>query len=235
MDYEDYKAGKSESSFWFKARRNLIFQLLSKKRIKDNVKILSIGVGTGDELEVLNKFGEVSIIDINKKALDLIPKKLFYKKQVGDARNLSFKEKSFDIVVAFDVLEHIKEDNLVIKEIYRVLKQNGIFFFSVPAFQFMYSSHDKALNHYRRYSKKHLKLLLKNFKQTKMNYWNSFLFLPICLTRILKKNSPPKVDDDNVSSSLDFLFLKLLNLENFLISKNISFPFGVSIFGICRR
>ena len=235
MDYEDYKAGKSESSFWFKGKRDLISNLFKENLTKKNIKILSIGVGTGDELRVLNKFGKIYIVDINKKALDLIPKKLYYKKKVCNAVKLSFKDKIFDVIVAFDVFEHIKEDKLAIKEIYRVLKNKGFLFFSVPAFQFLYSSHDKALNHYRRYSKNRLKNLLKNFKKIDLYYWNFFLFPLIALIRLIKKKSKPKVDKDQINPFLDSLFFKLLKIENLLISKKIHLPFGVSIFGIYKK
>jgi len=235
MDYEDYKAGKSESSFWFKGKRNLIFTILKKNLIKKNLKILSIGAGTGDELKILNKFGDVYVVDINKKALDLIPKNLYSVKKICNAIELPFEDKTFDLVVSFDVFEHIKEDYLATKEAYRVLKKDGILFFSVPAFQFLYSSHDRALGHNRRYSKKQLKSLLKSFKKIKLFYWNFFLFLPISFIRLIKKNSKPKVDDDRLNLFLDSLFFKLLKLENFFIFYELCPPFGISIFGVCKK
>ncbi len=237
MDYKDYQAGKSEDSFWYRARRKLIQSLLRKtlsspKRKK--LKILSIGVGTGDELKILNKFGKVYVLDINKKALDLVPKEFCYKKRLGDACKLSFKKDFFDVVVAFDVLEHISKHKSAIKEINRVLKREGFFVFSVPACQFLFSSHDKALNHKRRYSKKRLKLLLDDFKEKRLFYWNFFMF-PYVMLRLLKKNSKPKEESDKVPLIIDKFCFNLLNLENFLIMKKIQFPFGVSIFGIAKK
>lgn len=237
MDYKDYKAGKSEDSFWYRARRKLIQNLLRKtlsfpKRKK--LKILSIGVGTGDELKILNKFGNIYVLDINKKALDLVPNEFCYKKKLGDACELPFKKDFFDVVVAFDVLEHISNHKSAIKEIYRVLKKNGFFVFSVPAFQFLFSSHDKALDHKRRYSEKRLRLLLNSFKERRLFYWNFFMF-PYSMLRLLKKNSKPKVESDKVPLIIDKFCFNLLNLENFLIKKGIKFPFGVSIFGIFKK
>ncbi|MFC1690535.1 hypothetical protein ACFL0W_00005 [Nanoarchaeota archaeon] len=79
MDYKDYRAGQKSSDFWFKAKNNLINILLSKatKRknthiTKQKLKILNIGAGTGNDLKILNKYGDNYVIDVNKNALDPI-------------------------------------------------------------------------------------------------------------------------------------------------------------------
>ena len=236
MDYKDYLVGKNESGFWFRAKIDLI-NILFEKIFKNNskkLKILSVGAGTGEELSILNKFGEVYVIDIEKKALDLIKNSLYKEKNVCDACNLSYKNNFFDVVVAFDVLEHIEKDNVAVKEIKRVLKKQGAFIFSVPAFQFLYSSHDKALEHKRRYSKKKLKSLLQIFNKTNFHYWNFFMF-PYALLRLFKKNSSPKIEEGKVSPFLDKFCFNLLIIENFLIKNNFKFPFGVTIFGISKK
>lgn len=236
MDYKDYLVGKSESGFWFRAKINLI-NILFKKNFPNTskkLKILSIGAGTGEELSVLNKFGEVYVIDIEKKALDLIKDNLCKEKKVCDTCKLFYKNNFFDVVVAFDVLEHIEKDKVAIKEIKRVLKKQGTFIFSVPAFQFLYGPHDKALEHKRRYSKKKLISLLQVFNKTSLYYWNFFMF-PYSLTRLLKKNSPPKVEEGKVPFILDKFCFGLLKIENFLIQNKIKLPFGVSLFGISKK
>lgn len=153
MDYEDYKRGTKKSNFWFKAKNHLVEEQFRKLK-KQNLKILNLGAGTGDDLEVLNKFGKVYVIDINKKELDLIKDNDCVEKKVADACKLPYKNDFFDVVTSFDVFEHIERDDIAVKEVYRVLKKGGSLIFSVPAFQGLYSAHDKALAHFRRYSKK---------------------------------------------------------------------------------
>jgi len=238
MDYKDYKAGKSGTDFWFRAKKDLIERLLSKtlRPTKNKLKILNLGAGTGEDLEILNKFGKVYVIDIEKKALDLIPNNLCIEKKVCDACNLDYPDNFFEVVVSFDVFEHIKKDYLAISEAYRVLKKRGNLIFSVPAFQLLYSSHDKALKHKRRYSKKQLKSLLKIFKQRDIFYWNFFLFLPIAFLRILKKQSKPKVENPDFNKYLDKFLFRMLVLENFLINKKFfKFPFGITMAGACEK
>ena len=70
MDYNDFQAGHTKENFWFKGKRFLIKELMIKSfGSRKDLKILNAGAGTGDVLEILDKFGKNYIIDINKKAL----------------------------------------------------------------------------------------------------------------------------------------------------------------------
>ena len=235
MDYKDYLAGKKNSDFWIKGKNGLIETLINSLKPKEKSKILSIGAGTGDDLEILNRFGDVYVIDIEKKALNLIKKGSCFKKKVCDACNLDFPDNYFDIVTSFDVFEHIEKDSQAVSEVFRVLKKGGSLVFSVPAFQFLFSSHDQALNHFRRYSKKEAQKLFSNFKNKRITYWNFFLFPPIALLRLVRKNSKPQVDNPSFNPILNNAFYKLLKAENSLIRKRIKLPFGLSIAGVCEK
>lgn len=236
MDYKDLQAGQIKENFWFKAKNDLINVLMEKTcKNKKQLKILNIGAGTGDDLEILKKFGKNYIIDIDKNALSIVDDKLCEEKRVADACDLPYKNNSFDVIVSFDVFEHIKNDQKAVNEAYRVLKKNGILIFSVPAFQFLFSSHDKALCHQKRYSKKNIKNLLSQFSDSKIFFWNSLLFIPISIVRLSRKKSKPEIDQINLPSWINKLFYKLLLLDNFLIKKDISMFIGLSIVGFCRK
>lgn len=237
MDYADYNPNNESFQFWFKGKKDLIFNLFSTIK-RTQLKILNLGAGTGDDLEILNRFGEVYLIDIDKRALDLVPEGLCKEKKVCDACELRYPNNFFDVVVSFDVLEHIENDKIAIKEVRRVLKKRGYFIFSVPSFPSLYGSHDKALNHKRRYSKKQLRKLLSNFKIVKISYWNFFLFAPLAFIRILNKNSLPKVDSQRkfpLPKFFDNLLYTILKIENSLIKKNFFLPVGLSLVGIFRK
>ena len=235
MDYKDYQAGQISTSFWFKGKNNLIDILMSKISKKgEKLKILNIGAGTSDDLKILNKYGDNYLIDINKNALNL-NKYLCIEKRVADAHKLPYQDDFFDIVVSFDVFEHMSNDNKVILEVHRVLKKGGRLVFIVPAFNFLFSSHDKALGHKRRYNKKMLKELLKKFKNLKLYYWNSLLFLPMALIRLMKRNSKPKIDHLKLPKSINSFLYFLLNIEGRFIKYEIPLPFGLSIIGFCQK
>lgn len=234
MDYIDYIDGQTGEQFWFKGKKDLI-NILMNKIGRKNLKILNIGAGTGVDLEIMNRFGNIFIIDVNKKALDLIPSNLYSEKKVCDATALPYPNDFFDIVCSFDVFEHIKNDEKAVLEAHRVLKKNGYLLIMVPAFNFLFSAHDKALLHYRRYSKKKLYELLKIFKYEYLSYWNSILFIPLSILRILKKRAKPKTDYFNLPSLLEKTFLNFLRIENKLIMKDYRLPFGLSLVGVYRK
>ncbi len=236
MDYKDLEAGASKDSFWFKAKRDLIYVLM-KRACKDNrqLKILNIGAGIGDDLDVLNKFGKLYIVDLDKKALSIIDDKLCEDKKFGDACYLPYDDDFFDVVVSFDVFEHIKFDKRAMKEAHRVLKNGRALVFTVPAHQALFSSHDIALEHYRRYSKKEIKDKLGKFKDLNISYWNSLLFLPMAAVRLATKNTNPKVSHMNLSSWMNTFLYRILLVENFMIKYNIPIPIGLSIVGFCYK
>lgn len=236
MDYKDIQAGYTEESFWFKAKQGLIEVLMEKGcKNKSGLRILNVGAGTGNDLKTLNKFGDTFVIDIDENAISMIDNKLCVDKKNADVCKLPYKDDFFDVVVSFDVFEHIENDKKAIKEIYRVLKRNGVLIFTVPAFQFLFSSHDKALSHRKRYNKASIGELMKSFKKRKIFYWNSILFLPMVIGRLLKKKSKPKVDYIRLPTLINSLFFRLLSMDNFLIKRGLSMPVGLSIAGFSYK
>ncbi|MHA1987381.1 MAG: class I SAM-dependent methyltransferase [Promethearchaeota archaeon] len=234
MDYIDFAAGQTGENFWFKGKRELIDTLM--KNIEgDNLKILNIGAGIGADLDILNKYGDIYVIDINQRALNLVPEHLCVEKKECDATKLDYPENFFDIVCSFDVFEHIENDSQAVSEILRVLKKGGFLFFTVPAFQILYSAHDRALLHFRRYNTKTLHYLLSAFHDIRMSYWNSSLFFPLSILRILKKKSKPQTDYFNLPKFLERFFLRLLRIENYIIAKKFKIPLGLSLVGSCRK
>ncbi len=233
MDYKDYQTGATREFFWFKAKEQLIGVLLSRARSENGLKILNMGAGTGDDLSVIKQFGEIYVIDIDPNALELIPKELIVEKKLCDACNIPYPDDFFDLVVAFDVLEHIEDDITAINEIGRVMKPNGVFVFTVPAFNFLYSSHDRALNHFRRYDKATIKNRLSNFSCLELGYWVFSLFLPVAIQRLLKRNeSAPKVHYIAFPRFINHIFYSLLRVENWLIKHRVGLPIGITIYGI---
>lgn len=235
MDYKDYKAGCC-SAFWFRAKNDFISSLLSKNlKGRSRLKILSLGSGTGDDLKILSSYGDVYVTDIDEKALSLIPDGLYFEKVCADACSLPYESGFFDVVTSFDVFEHIKDDSKAVSEAYRVLKDGGFLFFSVPASELLFSSHDIALGHERRYNKKTLGKLFSSFPEKRFGFWNFFLFPPLLLFRLFKKNSEPKTDFFRLPKFIDSLFYFLLKAYTFLFGIGIPLPFGVTLAGYCRK
>lgn len=232
--YEKYFYLEREH-WWFKAR-NLILETHISSLIKNkNIKILNVGAGTGYTSVMLSKFGDVKSIEYNKKCCEIVSKKTNLVVEQGDIRNINYDSNTFDLVTAFDVIEHIDDDVKAIQEIYRVTKKNGLIITSVPAFNFLWSDHDEINHHYRRYTKKSFNILFVNLKleQKYCTYFNFFLFPLIFLIRIfsrIKKKKVIKSDFENYnSSSIDKILFKIFSSEAFFLKNNINLPFGVSL------
>jgi ubiquinone/menaquinone biosynthesis C-methylase UbiE len=236
MDYRDHQAGATKDFFWFRSKLHLISILLDKINIDTRLKILNLGAGTGDDIDVVSRFGDVYVIDIDPNAIKLIPDEAVFEKKICDACDMHYPDNYFDLVVAFDVLEHIEEDALVVNEIHRVLKPGGYFIITVPAFNFLYSSHDKALAHFRRYNKGTLRALLSDFDCREIGYWVFSLFIPVAVQRLLKRNAPnSEVHHMQLPGILNSLLYAMLKVENLIIKHKIPLPFGTTIYGIFQN
>ena len=226
--------------FWFKTRRNCILQLL--RDTPRTAKILDIGCSSGLLLNDLihggfnaeNLYG----LDISPEAISNCKKNNIDNTFVMDAQAIDLAER-FDIIIASDCLEHINVDQKALYNWYNLLKTNGKVIIFVPAFKFLWSGHDEANMHFRRYTKKELntKLAKAEFKIIKSSYWNFFLFAPIVLLRSIKrfkKEEARKYGDLHQMSFWNPFLTSLLNFENKLLSY-FNFPFGVSVFSVASK
>jgi SAM-dependent methyltransferase len=150
--------------WWFAGRRAIIRAVLgawkrhAKYSAHQSLQLLDIGCGTGANLPLLcetaGRDGRVMALDYSPLALQFaqshlhdLPVSLLR----GDATRLPFESESFDLVTMLDVLEHVERDEAAVREIARVLRPGGAFVLSVPAYQKLWSAHDEALHHFRRY------------------------------------------------------------------------------------
>lgn len=132
--------------------------------------ILEIGCGIGNFTKDLTKFGKVWAIDINKEYVDQTINNADNKTQAGlgniEKGEFFFGNREFDSIVCLNVLEHIKDDNAAINNLFRLLKTGGKLILLVPAHQFLYGEIDRSIGHFRRYNKAGLikKLTRAGFK-----------------------------------------------------------------------
>lgn len=203
---------------------------------KKKKKILDVGCGTGTMLNYLAQHGQVEGIDNSKKAVAFCRQRGFKNTCLGDAQKLPFSDNSFDLVTAFDTLEHIEDDQIALKEFYRVLRPNGLILMTVPALPIIWSSHDVIHCHFRRYKLANLKKKLKvaKFEPTKTTYINSLLFLPAFVFRfstgflnrlgIFRKHT----DLVSIPPFINSFLSKIFCLEAFFL-RYIDFPLGITI------
>ena len=241
MDYPELTQAHrvEEKHFYYVSKRYFIQKTLERWSPK-NQKILDIGCGTGRESKILAHFGQVTGIDGSKEVIKFCRDKNFHRLVLYEIKQqLPFASNTFDMVCAFDVLEHLKDDNLIIKEIYRILKRGGHLFLIVPAYQWLFSSHDRALGHQRRYNRKQILTLLKsaNFKIIKISYTNMLLLLIAAPLRLINKNKKNQIKTDvsiRVPNFINKILIALLRKEiDFMIKYSLCF--GLSITGVAKK
>ncbi|MFC1663751.1 class I SAM-dependent methyltransferase [Patescibacteria group bacterium] len=242
MNNKEYeKLYKFEHFYWWHiGRRDIANSFLERFLKNKENQILEIGCGTGGNLEVLNKWGQVIGLDISKEALNFCKKRGFTNLILGKAEKISLSDNSCDLVLALDVLEHTKDDKRVIKESWRVLKGGGFFLAIVPAYKFLWSEHDEALGHKRRYSILEFKKKLReaDFKIIKISHLVTFVFPLVLGYRILRKTLFPKSKKNTayvfLPGFINDFFIFLLKLESFLL-KYFNLPFGTSIICLAQK
>lgn len=227
-----------KTHWWFEGRRNLIHSLFKKfLKNNNNLKILDFGCGSGTNINILKKIGKVDAYEKDKKTRDYLSLKY---KNISNVKVIKKIKPNvlYDVILAADVIEHIKNDKKTIIFLKNKLKKKGTILITVPAYNFLFSKKDIILKHYRRYSfTSFRKLIQKKFEIQKISFYNFFLFLPISIITIIFKLI--KYDYiDKVEKTPHFLINKILiailNFENFLL-KFIDFPFGVSILFVGKK
>lgn len=240
IEYEKKYHEVETENWWFVSRRRYLLDVLNK--VPRDSKIMDIGCSSGIFLKDLERMGfkieNLFGIDISEKAIENCKNNGIQNACVMDAQKIELSEK-FDVIVASDCLEHLREDTEAIKNWSDLLKTGGMMCVFVPAFQSLWSKHDEVNMHFRRYTRKELedKLINENLTVLKSSYWNFFLFAPLYIFRkidaFLSRNK--KKEGQVIEGTItNFILLKLLLFENRLL-KYVNFPFGVSTFCIVKK
>ncbi len=243
-EFEENYHQLEEDNWWFRGRRSLILNLFKKYNIDKNAKILDIGCSGGALLKDLRQegFSEFYGADISAEAVALAKSRGVNNVFQADAIKIPGENETYDVLVASDVIEHIADDNAALQEWKRLLKKGGKLFIFAPAFKFLWSGHDEANHHFRRYTKKEFVQLLEKSGLTvqKISYWNFILFFPIALIRLaghLLTKTAEKKNIGQLSGLPRFLntaLFRLLQAENYLLNF-LNFPFGVSVFAVAEK
>lgn len=240
--YQDYFK-LEKGNWWFRVRRNLIFALLKKylPAATRKTEILDFGCGSGFLVGELQKLGyEASGLDRSAEAIDYGTGRGIRNLKIQQGDKIDFPDGRFNLVLALDVLEHIKDDARAIREIERVLKPGGWVIITAPAYMFLWGVQDEVSRHFRRYSRSELVNKFKSsssLKIIKQSYFNTLLFPPIALFRLVSKLLPkPKRESDFEIGGgfVNSVFYYIFNLESDLL-KYLNFPFGVSILLVAKK
>jgi SAM-dependent methyltransferase len=227
--------------WWFRGRRQLLVNLLrgAAGAQAGSLRILDYGCGTGGNTLAYSSLGAVVGVEPDSAAVRLAHERGGARYCRTGGTQLPFREGSFDFVMASDVLEHIEHDREAVAEIGRVLRPGGAAILSVPAHQWLFSEHDTALYHFRRYSKSALRNLLEatGLRVRRLSYWNAALFPAVCVHRLLgkwRRANQPHSDTISAPWLLNETLAGLLTIES-AIAHRIGLPCGVSLVAVAER
>jgi len=243
LEEKEYaKLFQTEETYWWNVSlRKKIFKFLGKAGLasRKDLRILDAGCGTGILLKELGGLGNAEGIDFSDTALGFCRKrKLAVKKASIDS--LPFKDKSFDLVTAINVIYHRNvEDRKAIGECYRVLKKDGFFLVNESAFSSLYSAHDRAIQGARRHTKKEIENMVSEagFKIVRSGYWTSLLFPAVAVARLagkLVKEGREESDLKETSQLVNSLLVKLMDFESWLLDF-LPLPFGIGIIVVAQK
>ncbi|MBN2153030.1 MAG: class I SAM-dependent methyltransferase [Candidatus Lokiarchaeota archaeon] len=231
-----------EKYYWFVARRDIIVNLVGDVSRK---KVLDIGCSGGALMRDFMGRGCRSVrgFDISEVAVRLCHDRGIDSTYVCDATRIGEATGSFDVAIASDVLEHIKDEDAALGEWHRVLRPGGKLVAFVPAFSFLWTAHDDANLHQRRYRKGELaaRLARNGFKVLQAGYWNFSMFLPSVAMKVAqslafwRRNEPKKDNLLEINQRLNAFLIRVLRMENQLIGSGLNAPFGVSAYAVGTR
>lgn len=228
--------------WWFIARRKIIHFMLTLflDQSQKNRRILDIGCGFGSMLVMLKEFGDPIGADMSIEAVKRARQKTGLTIIHGVLpEEIPLREKSFDVITAFDILEHIKDDTLAFRSVHRLLKPDGLFVLTVPAFKFLWSMHDDLNHHKRRYMRNDLekKLCISDFSIIKASYFNSLLFPIIVFARMIRNIFGTRFTRSDLKMPppiINSLLKHVLAIERFGL-RFFSYPIGVSLIAIAKK
>lgn len=225
--------------WWFTARRRILDGVIERiVKPPKNARILELGAGTGHNLPMLSRFGAVEASELDPIARELASERLGRPVLEAALPDLSmFPAVSYDLVALLDVLEHVPDDKGSLASIYTLLKPGAALLLTVPINPWMWSAHDVAHHHHRRYRKEEIRQLAEQagFDIDLISPFNSLLFPPIAAVRLVgkltgKDDSDDAMPSEPVNKVLDAVF----GLERSLIGR-LPMPFGVSLVAVLRR
>ncbi|MBX7100681.1 MAG: class I SAM-dependent methyltransferase [Myxococcaceae bacterium] len=225
--------------WWFEARRQIIEDTLKRATAeRQGLSVLDIGCGTGGMAPMLSRFGALEGVEGSPDALERarrrFPGYVFHAGSLPDG----LPEGAWDLITAFDVLEHLDQPVATLRQVSGRLKPDGAFVCTVPALPLLWSHHDVLNHHRRRYTATTLREHLEagGLRVEWLSYFNSWLFPAVLGARLLGKLRSTQSDSDlaPVKEPLNGVLKALFASEKHVL-KRARFPVGVSLIAITRR
>lgn len=234
-----HMADLDQRHWWYVGRRQVIGKLIERlARPPRGGRILEVGCGTGHNLPMLSGFAEVDAVELDESVRAIAESRLGRQVMSDRLPELhGVPDRTYDLIGAFDVIEHIDDDRAALQAIAGKLRPGGKLLVTVPAHRWMWSSHDVLNHHKRRYSRRSLKALISAspLRLDSIGYLNSLLF-PLAIaermaSKVLgKQDAQLGIPPGPVNKALTSIFAA----ERHLIGR-LPLPPGLSLYAVASR
>jgi SAM-dependent methyltransferase len=245
-----------EEFWWYVGMRRHLLTLLEKHwdwQNQPNPLVVDAGCGTGAVLQRLaDGFGgQINTrralgFDLSQEALRFCSRRgLQGRISRGSITNIPLADQSVDIVVSFDVVCYLPDPEPSLYELARILKHGGMLVLNLPAYQFLHSEHDLAVNVLKRYTREQARQMMARhgLMPERTSYVNTVLFPPAAAVRLAKKAALKIKPGKKLQSELELphpLINRILTgamaSEAVLLKRsNFNLPFGLSLMTVARK
>jgi len=254
-----------ETHWWYRGRRDLVRMALDRHApARRPLAVLDVACATGMSFRFLADYGQIRGVDISDETIRYCGMRGIDRIVKADAMKLPFAPGSYDVVLALDAFEHFDDDLAAMRETWRVLRPGGVLIATVPAFMSLWSPHDDAYHHKRRYRRAEFKERLQRagFTVERISYSTMTLFVPVFLLRRWRRLSEgtgtgaagtapagpaaavgkPAVEQVQVASDFAVPFPRPVELlaaaitsAEVALERHLDLPFGVSLLAVLRK
>ena len=243
METDEYTrlAEQEDRLWWFQVLRRNLFAIFDRVGLETTLRCLDLGSGTGGLVASLrDRYPKWDIygMDRSSAALRYASQKFGRLFCGGDAAMLSFRDRSFDLVISIDVL-CVREvnDKRMLAECFRVLAPGGLLILNNPAYDWMFSYHDRFVHTARRYTRRRIvrDLQAAGLEPVLTSYWNTILFPLMVLKRKVFTFGADKSDVHETPSLMNRAFSFVARPEAICLRCGVSLPFGGSVLAVARK
>jgi SAM-dependent methyltransferase len=231
-----------EHHWWYVGRRAVLHAAIGRLGLPADASVLDAGCGSGRTMDDLRRYGAVHGFDLNPLGVDHARGRGHEDVTVARVEEIPFDDASFDLVTCLDVIEHTPDDVRSLRELLRVTRPGGRLVVTVPAYQLLWSSHDEANQHFRRYRRPQLRraAIEAGWEPGAWTYFNSLLFAPAAVVRLgerlrRRERRGGRPQAALTPSALDGVLTWPMRFEARLVGLGVSLPFGLSLLMAFRR
>ncbi len=230
-----------EHHWWYRGRRHVIRAALDQLPLPPAAQVLDAGCGSGRTLEELVDYGSVFGIELDEEAAAAARARGRGEVQTGRLETLPWDDGAFDLITCLDVIEHTPDDVVTLRELRRVSRPGGWLLVTVPAYRALWSLHDEANHHYRRYGRRSLRAAaqLAGWDVARLTSFNSLLLAPAAAVRLAQRRRRPnrdytpaiKLGPTWLNDALEWP----LHVEAAWLGKGRTLPAGLSLMAVLRN